>query len=78
MIGTAAHVAEVGKAADGVIIGSRLVRAADEGGGPAGAAEAVGAFLAEARVAVEARIARSETGAAPAAAASADAADGQT
>ena len=51
-IGTAAHAAEVGRAADGVIIGSRLVRAADEGGSPAGAAESVAAFLAEARVAL--------------------------
>lgn len=51
-IGTPAHAAEVGKAADGVIIGSRLVRAADEGGSPAGAAESVAEFLAEARVAL--------------------------
>jgi tryptophan synthase alpha chain len=51
-IATAAHVAEVGKVADGVIVGSRLVRAADEGGSPAGAADAVAAFLAEARVAL--------------------------
>jgi tryptophan synthase alpha chain len=51
-IGTPAHVAEVGKVADGVIVGSRLVRAADEGGSPAGAAEAVAEFLAEARVAL--------------------------
>lgn len=51
-IGTAAHAAEVGKAADGVIIGSRLVRAAEEGGSAAGAAESVAGFLAEARVAL--------------------------
>jgi tryptophan synthase alpha chain len=51
-IGTPAHAAEVGQAADGVIIGSRLVRAADEGGSPAGAAESVAEFLAEARVAL--------------------------
>jgi tryptophan synthase alpha chain len=51
-IGTPAHAAEVGRAADGVIIGSRLVRAADEGGSPAGAADSVAAFLAEARVAL--------------------------
>jgi tryptophan synthase alpha chain len=51
-IGTAAHAAEVGKAADGVIIGSRLVRAAEEGGSAAGAADAVAEFLAEARVAL--------------------------
>ena len=49
-IGTAAHAAEVGRIADGVIIGSRLVRAAAEGGSPAGAADAVAGFLAEARV----------------------------
>jgi tryptophan synthase alpha chain len=51
-IGTPAHAAEVGKAADGVIIGSRLVRAADEGGSAAGAADKVAEFLAEARVAL--------------------------
>jgi tryptophan synthase alpha chain len=49
-IGSPAHAAEVGKIADGVIIGSRLVRAAGEGGGPAGAAESVAEFLAETRV----------------------------
>jgi tryptophan synthase alpha chain len=51
-IGTPAHAAEVGRVADGVIIGSRLVRAADEGGSPAGAADSVAEFLAEARVAL--------------------------
>jgi tryptophan synthase alpha chain len=51
-IGTPAHAAEVGRVADGVIIGSRLVRAAGEGGSPAGAADAVAEFLAEARVAL--------------------------
>jgi tryptophan synthase alpha chain len=51
-IGTPAHVAAVGKVADGVIVGSRLVRAADEGGSPAGAAAEVAEFLAEARVAL--------------------------
>jgi len=51
-ISTPAHAAEVGKVADGVIIGSRLVRAAGEGEGAAGAADAVAAFLAEARVAL--------------------------
>lgn len=51
-IGTAAHVAAVGEVADGVIVGSRLVRAADEGGSPAGAADEVARFLAEARVAL--------------------------
>jgi tryptophan synthase alpha chain len=51
-IGTAAQSAEVGKVADGVIIGSRLVRAAGEGGTPAESAGAVAEFLAEARVAL--------------------------
>lgn len=51
-IGTAAQAAEVGKIADGVIIGSRLVRAAAEGGSAAGAAEAVAAFLGETHVAL--------------------------
>lgn len=51
-IGTAAQAAEVGRIADGVIVGSRLVRAAGEGGSPAGAADAVASFLSEARVAL--------------------------
>jgi tryptophan synthase alpha chain len=49
-IGTGAQAAEVGKIADGVIIGSRLVRAAGEGADPAESAHAVAEFLAEARV----------------------------
>jgi tryptophan synthase alpha chain len=49
-IGTGAQAAEVGKVADGVIIGSRLVRAAGEGRTPAESADAVADFLAEARV----------------------------
>ena len=49
-ISTPAQVAEVGKVADGVIVGSRLVRAAGEAAGPAEAADAVADFLAEARV----------------------------
>jgi tryptophan synthase alpha chain len=49
-IGTGAQAAEVGKVADGVIIGSRLVRAAGEGATPAESADAVAEFLAEARV----------------------------
>jgi tryptophan synthase alpha chain len=49
-ISSAAQAAEVGKIADGVIIGSRLVRAAGEAGSPPAAADAVGEFLAEARV----------------------------
>ncbi len=51
-IGTAAQAAEVGRIADGVIVGSRLVRAAGEGGSAAGAADAVAEFLGEARVAL--------------------------
>jgi tryptophan synthase alpha chain len=51
-IGTAAQAAEVGKIADGVIIGSRLVRAAGEGATPADSADAVASFLAETRVAL--------------------------
>jgi len=48
-IGTPEQAAQVGEIADGVIIGSRLVRAAGEGGSPQGAADAVGSFLAETR-----------------------------
>jgi tryptophan synthase alpha chain len=51
-IGSGAQAAEVGKVADGVIIGSRLVRAAEEGGSASGAADSVAEFLAEARVAL--------------------------
>ncbi|HTR75915.1 MAG TPA: tryptophan synthase subunit alpha [Solirubrobacterales bacterium] len=51
-IGTPAQAAEVGRVADGVIIGSRLVRAAGEGSTPAGSADAVAEFLAETRVAL--------------------------
>ncbi|MFT3865386.1 MAG: tryptophan synthase subunit alpha [Solirubrobacterales bacterium] len=49
-IGTAAQAAEVGKVADGVIIGSRLVRAAGEGETAAASADLVAEFLAETRV----------------------------
>lgn len=49
-IGTATQAAEVGKIADGVIIGSRLVRAAGEGTTAAESADAVAEFLAETRV----------------------------
>jgi tryptophan synthase alpha chain len=45
-IGTADQAAAVGGIADGVIIGTRLVRAVAEADGPRAAAEAVGAFLA--------------------------------
>lgn len=48
-IGTPGQAATVGKIADGVIIGSRLVRAAGEGNSPQGAADAVASFLSETR-----------------------------
>ena len=51
-IGTAEQAARVGEIADGVIVGSRLVRAAAEAGSAEGAAEAVGDFLREARAAL--------------------------
>jgi tryptophan synthase alpha chain len=51
-IGTPAQAAQVGEIADGVIIGSRLVRAVGEAGDPASAADAVAAFLGETRVAL--------------------------
>ena len=51
-IGTPAQAARVGRIADGVIIGSRLVRAAGEAGSPRDAAEAVAEFLRETRVAL--------------------------
>jgi tryptophan synthase alpha chain len=51
-IGTPAQAARVGEQADGVIIGSRLVRAAAEAGSATAAADAVGAFLRETRVAL--------------------------
>ncbi|HYJ20540.1 MAG TPA: tryptophan synthase subunit alpha [Solirubrobacterales bacterium] len=51
-IGTAVQAAEVGRIADGVIVGSRLVRAAGEAGSPRGAADAVADFLSETRVAL--------------------------
>ena len=51
-IGTPAQAAEVARIADGVIIGSRLVRAVAEGGSPAGAADAVADFLSQTRVAL--------------------------
>lgn len=51
-IGTSEQAAQVGRIADGVIVGSRLVRAAGEVGGADAAAEAVGSFLREARVAL--------------------------
>lgn len=51
-IGTPEQAAEVGRIADGVIVGSRLVRAAGEGDSAAAAADGVAAFLSEARVAL--------------------------
>jgi tryptophan synthase alpha chain len=51
-IGTPDQVAQVGEVADGVIVGSRLVRAAGEAGSAESAAEAVGSFLRETRVAL--------------------------
>ena len=48
-IGDPRQAAQVGEIADGVIIGSRLVRAAGEAGSPEAAADAVGAFLRETR-----------------------------
>jgi tryptophan synthase alpha chain len=51
-IGTPEQAAQVGQVADGVIIGSRLVRAAGEAGSAGNAGEAVGSFLRETRVAL--------------------------
>lgn len=51
-IGTPEQAAEVGKIADGVIIGSRLVRAAGDPGSAEAAADAVASFLSETRVAL--------------------------
>lgn len=51
-IGTPEQAAQVGRLADGVIIGSRLVRAAGEAGSPDAAADAVGSFLRETRAAL--------------------------
>jgi tryptophan synthase alpha chain len=53
-IGSPDQAAVVGRIADGVIIGSRLVRAAGEGGSSAGAADAVASFLGETREALAA------------------------
>lgn len=51
-IGTAEQAAAVGRIADGVIIGTRLVRAVAESGGREQAVEAVGEFLRAARGAI--------------------------
>ncbi len=53
-IGTPEQAAQVGEIADGVIIGSRLIRAAGEAGSPQGAADAVADFLRETRAALAA------------------------
>lgn len=53
-IGTPQQAAEVGEVADGVIVGSRLVRAVGEAGSPAAAVREVGAFLRETRAALAA------------------------
>ncbi|KAA0265322.1 MAG: tryptophan synthase subunit alpha, partial [Acidobacteria bacterium] len=47
--GTPEQAARVGAVADGVIVGSRLVRAVADAGDPEAAADAVAAFLADAR-----------------------------
>ncbi len=51
-IGTPELAAEVGRIADGVIVGSRLVREVGEAAGPAAAAEAVAGFIGAARAAM--------------------------
>jgi tryptophan synthase alpha chain len=51
-IGTPQQAGEVGKLGDGVIIGTRLVRAVAEAEDPAAGAEAAGAFLRDVRAAL--------------------------
>jgi tryptophan synthase alpha chain len=51
-IGTPEQAAQVGRVADGVIVGSRLVRTAGEAGSADAAADAVGSFLRETRIAL--------------------------
>lgn len=51
-IGTPEQVAEVGAIADGVIVGTRLVREVAEAGSPEAAIDGVAGFLADARVAL--------------------------
>jgi tryptophan synthase alpha chain len=51
-IGTPEQAAQVGAAADGVIVGTRLVRAVGEAPDAPGAARAVGEFIAAARAAM--------------------------
>jgi tryptophan synthase alpha chain len=52
-IGTPEQAAQVGAIADGVIIGTRLVRLVADAGGPEAAADSVAGFLADVRVALE-------------------------
>lgn len=59
-IGTPEHAATVGEMADGVIIGTRLVRAVADAEGREEAVDAVGSFLADTRVALEASSADGE------------------
>jgi tryptophan synthase alpha chain len=54
-IGTPEQAAQVGEVADGVIVGSRLVRAAGEAGSPGAAADAVSGFLAATRATLAVR-----------------------
>lgn len=61
-IGTPDQAAQVGEVADGVIVGSRLVRAAGEAGGPSAAAEAVGEFLRDSRAALAGQTANRPNG----------------
>ncbi len=51
-IGTPEQAAQVGALADGVIVGTRLVRAVQEAGGPQAAAAAVAEFITAARAAM--------------------------
>jgi tryptophan synthase alpha chain len=55
-IGTSEQVAEVGEIADGVIVGSRLVRAAGEAGSPQAAADSVAEFLRDSLEALARRV----------------------
>lgn len=64
-IGTPEHAAQVGRIADGVIIGTRLVRAVGDAPNQDAAVDAVSSFLAETRVAMAAggpRLSRGRSG----------------
>jgi tryptophan synthase alpha chain len=52
-VGTPKQVAAAGRLADGVIVGTRLVREVGEAGGTAAATDAVAEFIREARIAME-------------------------